>query len=65
MIKNKYAAFILFIIAFLAFWNLLDYLYSTFITGSSYRFAAGSDMGLPAVAAVVVGYILFLRKKAD
>ena len=65
MIRNKYAAFILFIIAFLAMWNLLDYLYSTFITGSSYQFAAGSDMGLPVVAAVVVGYILFLRKKSD
>jgi len=64
MIKNKYAAFILFIIAFLAFWNLLDYLYSAFITRSSYQFAAGSDLVLPVVAAVVVGYILFLRKKS-
>lgn len=63
MIRNKYAAFVLFIIAFLAFWNLLDYLYSTFITGGAYRFAAGSDLGLPAVIAVVSGYILFLRKK--
>ena len=42
-----------------------DYLYSTFITGSSYQFAMGSDMGLPVVAAVIVGYILFLRKKSD
>ena len=65
MIKNKYAAFILFFIAVLFFWNLLDYLYSTFITGSSYQFAMGSDMGLPVVAAVIVGYILFLRKKSD
>jgi len=65
MIKNKYAAYILFIIAFLAFWNLLDYLYSTFITGGSYHFTAGSDMGLPVVVAVAVGYILFLRKKSD
>ena len=62
MIKSKYAVFILFIIAFLVFWNLLDYLYSTFITGSSYQFAAESDMILPVV---VVGYILFLRKKSD
>ena len=65
MIMNKYAAFILFIIAFMALWNLVDYLYSTFITGSSYQFTAVSDMGLPVVVAVVVGYILFLRKKSD
>jgi len=65
MIKNRYAAFVLFIIAVLAFWNLLDYLYSTFIIGSSYQFAVGSDIGLPVGAAAVVGYILFLRKKSD
>ena len=65
MIKNKYAAFILLIIAVLAIWNLLDYLYSTFITGGSYQLAAGTDIGLPVVVAVVVGYILFLRKKSD
>ena len=65
MIKNKYAASILFIIAFLALWNLVDYLYSTFVTGSSYQFAAVSDMGLPVVVALVVGYILYLRKKSD
>ncbi len=65
MIMNKYAAFIQFIIAFMALWNLVDYLYSTFITGSSYQFTAVSDMGLPVVVAVVVGYILFLRKKSD
>ena len=63
MIKNKVAAFILFIILFLVFWNLVDYLYSTFITGSAYRFTALSDMGLPVVVAAVSGYILFLRKK--
>ena len=63
MIKNKVAAFILFIILFLVFWNLVDYLYSIFITGSAYRFTALSDMGLPVVVAAVSGYILFLRKK--
>lgn len=65
MIKNKYAAFILFVIAVLVVWNLLDYVYAVLITGSTYQFAAGSDLGLPAVAAAVVGYILFLRKKSD
>ena len=65
MIKNKYAAFILFLIAFLAFWNLLHYLYSTFIARSSYQFAVGSDLGLPVIVAAVSGYILFLRNKSE
>ena len=65
MIKNKYVAFVLFVIAVLAIWNLLDYLYSTFITGSSYQFAAGIDMGLPVVVAAGVGYFLILKRNSD
>ncbi len=63
MIRNKYVACVLFVIAFLVFWNLLDYLYSAFITHSAYHFAAGSDLALPAVIAVILGCLLFLRKK--
>ena len=65
MIKNNWAAFILFITAMLAAWNLLDYLYSTFITGSAYRFAASSDLGLPVVVAVIIGYFLFVKNNKD
>ena len=65
MIKNKYVAFILFIIIFLAFWNLADYLYTTFITSGAYHFAAGTDGVLPAVVAMVSGYLLFMRKNSD
>ena len=35
MVKNKYVAFALFVIVFLAFWNLADYLYTTFITNGT------------------------------
>ena len=65
MIKNKYVAFILFIIIFLAFWNLADYLYTTFITSGAYHFAAGTDGVLPAAVAIVSGYLLFMRKNSD
>ncbi len=65
MIKNKYIAFGLFVVLFMAFWNLLDYLYSTFIAKSAYQFGAGIDLGLPIVVAIVAGYFAFLRKKAD
>lgn len=65
MIKNKYAAFVLFVIVFLAFWNLADYLYTTFITKGVYHFAAITDGALPAVVAIVIGYLLFVRKNSD
>ena len=65
MIKNKYVAYILFIVVFLIFWNLLDFLYVTFISRNAYQFAAGTDLGIPVAAAVVVGYLLFIRKKSE
>ena len=64
MIKNKYVVFILFIIIFWAFWNLADYLYTTFITSVAYHFAAGTDGILPAVVAIFSGYLLFVRKNS-
>ena len=65
MIKNKYAAFVLFVVAFLALWNLADYLYTTFIVSGTYHFAVGTDAALPAALAIVSGYLLYLRKNSD
>ena len=65
MIKNKYAAFVLFVVAFLAFWNLADYLYTTLLVSGTYHFAAGTDAAVPAALAIVSGYLLFLRKNSD
>ena len=65
MVKNKYAAFVLFVIAFLALWNLADYLYTTFITSGTYHFAVGTDGAVTAVIAIVSGYLCFLRKNSD
>lgn len=61
--KNKYAVYGLFVILFMAFWNLLDFLYSALITHSGYQFGAGSDLLIPLVVALGSGYLLFLRKK--
>ena len=63
MIKNKYVAFVLFVIVFMAFWNLADYLYTTFITNGAYHFTAGADGALPLALAIVSGYLLFVRKR--
>ncbi len=65
MIKNKYAAFVLFVIVFLGLWNLVDYLYTTFITNGTYQFAAGTDLVIPVIVSIVSGYFLFLRKNSD
>lgn len=61
MIKNKYAAYGLFVILFLVFWNILDGLYTSLITGNSYAFGAGRDLITPLALAAVSGYLLFLR----
>ena len=63
VIKNKYAAFVLFVVVVLLFWNILDYLYSAFITHSQYSFSASGDLMIPLAPAIVVGYMQFLRKK--
>lgn len=62
MIKNKVVAFILFLVLFLVFWNMLDLLYCAVITRSSYHFAGLGDLGLPVIIAAVVGWLLILRK---
>ena len=63
MIKNKYAAFALFIVLVIAFWNLFYFLYGTFITGKGYSFESGLDGGMPLVVGIVVGYLTILRGK--
>jgi hypothetical protein len=63
MIKNKYAAFALFIVLVIAFWNLFDFLYGTFITGKGYSFESCLDGGMPLVVGIVVGYLTILRGK--
>lgn len=64
MIKNKNVAFGLFVVLFMILWNVCDLLWSMFITHGLYTFAAGIDLGLPIVVALVSGYLLFLRKQS-
>ena len=65
MIKNKYVAFGLFVALFLALWQLLDFLYNTFITKIGYQFSPIIDLTIPLVVSVTIGYLLFLRKKKN
>lgn len=63
MIKNKYVAFGLFVVLFLALWHLLDFLFNTFITGKGYRFLPVIDLVIPLAVSIAMGCVLFLRKK--
>ena len=65
MIKNKYVAFGLFVVLFFAIWQLLDFLYNTFITKIGYQFSPIIDLTIPLVVSVTIGYLLFLRKKKN
>lgn len=63
MIKDKKVAFGLYVVLFMVFWNIADLLWSTFINGSGYNFAVGSDLMFPLIAAIVTGYLFFFAKK--
>ena len=65
MIKDKKLAFGLFVVLAVVLWNLLDYLWSAFITGSPYHFSLGTDVGVPLLPAIIIGYLLFLRNKEE
>ncbi|MBR7092911.1 MAG: hypothetical protein IKI50_07015 [Clostridia bacterium] len=63
MLKNRYAAFGLFVVVFVLFFNLLDFMYTAWIAGGTYRFSAGLDLGVPLLPGLILGYVLFLHKK--
>ncbi len=63
MVSNKYTAFALFLLLFLIFTNVLDFVYSTVITRTPYSFSTGGDLFVPLVTAAVLGYVLILRKE--
>lgn len=65
MIKNKYVGFVLYVVIFFALWNLADFLYATFIAHGAYHFSLGTDGAIPVAAAIVSGYLLFVRRKSD
>ncbi len=60
--SNKVLRFILYIVVFMLFWNLLDFLWRGVISRSGFSFSAGIDLGVPLVAAAVTGYLLILRR---
>ena len=60
MIKNKYVALVAFVVCFLAFWNVAQWLWATLVTKTVFAPALGYDVIRPAVVAVIVGYVLII-----
>ena len=61
--KNKWVAFVLFIVFVVIFWNILDAAYHLIITRSGLSFSAGFDLALPVVIGAAMGFLLYLRDK--
>ena len=58
---NKKIAFGLFVILFLVFWNVLDFLFATFVTRNGYQFNGMTDLAVPLAA----GKVLLLPSEND
>ena len=56
MIRNKYAAFALYVFLTILFYNALDFVHKTYVTGAGYHFTFGGDLITP----VLIGSCLFL-----
>ena len=64
MIKNRAVAFAIFVVVFMAFWNLLEFLWCTFLTHEPYRFEPLRSLAVPAVSALIVHFgLLFLHRR--
>ena len=67
MNKKQILSLVIYIICFILMWNLLDFLYNTFITGNGYTFAVSTDMLAPLTLMVLIHIIQMRssRKKED
>ena len=63
MIKNKYVALGVYTVCVIAFWNLLEFLFSRFIAHGAYQFGVWDNILLPMMLGIATGYFIFLRKK--
>lgn len=63
MIKDKKAAFAIYVVLFVVFWNIAEMLWRTvFGTGNN---TAGFDIVTPLIAAIVTGYLFFIARGVD
>ncbi len=56
MIRNKYLAYALFILFFILFWSILQYLFNR----ETYQLTV-NNLIIPLVTGIIVGYFAFLN----
>ena len=62
--NKKLLAIVEYIIGFVLVWNVLDFLYSTFITRTAYHFSLSRDMLMPlGMMVIILSVQLFGKKK--
>ena len=62
MIRNKYAAFVLYVVLTVVFYNALDYVHKTFVTGAGYHFTLGTDLITPVLIGCCIFFLTTMRK---
>ena len=60
-IKNRLFAFIIYVIVFLLFANVLEYIIAVYIQHSVYRFNLLNGIVDPGVIALIIGYFVIYK----
>ena len=60
MIENKYEKFILYVIAFVAIYNVAEYFFCTMIRNTAYVFSYGKCLITPLIPALISGVLFYL-----
>ena len=61
--NKKLLAIVEYVIGFVLVWNVLDFLYSTFITRTAYHFSLSQDMLIPLGMMVIILSVQMFGKK--
>ena len=62
MVLKMFVSLLVYIIGFVAVWNICDFLYCTFITQSEYQFSISTDMITPLVLMLIIQIVNMSRK---
>ena len=61
--QNRKVAWAVYVVCFLLIWNILEFIYTVFLTGTPWHFTIGQNGGLPLIIALVSGYFLIVRRQ--
>ncbi len=61
MIKDKRVAFVIYIVLFIVFWNILE----RFVSGAGGDIVDSIDIATPLVVAIVTGYLFFIADRVN